>query len=201
MLDPRQVWVNPDCGLKTRRYEEVTPSLEVLSERPHRRFNPLTGEWVLVSPHRARRPWQGQEESINREVRPDYDPTCYLCPTNVRANGSHNPDYKSTFVFENDFGALQVSTPEGKHEMGSLLRAESEKGISKVICFSPRHDLTLPDMEVEDIRKVDASAMAAWEAAVQPGDLEAVPDLERHGWRSRRPLADAIHLDTWRDHA
>ncbi|MER2997575.1 UDP-glucose--hexose-1-phosphate uridylyltransferase [Pontibacter populi] len=125
-----------------------------LTDHPHRRFNQLTGEWVLVSPHRAKRPWQGQEENINKEQRPEYDPTCYLCPTNVRANGAKNPDYPATFVFENDFGALQETTPGGNYELGGLLKAESERGISKVICFSPRHDLTLADMEVADIRKV-----------------------------------------------
>lgn len=125
-----------------------------LEDYPHRRFNALTGEWVLVSPHRAKRPWQGQQEEVSKESRPHYDPTCYLCPTNERANGAHNPAYKSTFIFENDFGALQATTPEGKYESGSLLRAESERGISKVICFSPRHDLTLADMEIADIRNV-----------------------------------------------
>ncbi|TPE44026.1 UDP-glucose--hexose-1-phosphate uridylyltransferase [Pontibacter mangrovi] len=125
-----------------------------LAEHPHRRYNPLLDEWVLVSPHRAKRPWQGQEEDVQKDARPEYDPTCYLCPTNTRANGEKNPDYTSTYVFENDFGALQATTPEGAYTKGKLLRAESERGICKVICFSPRHDLTLPDMEVADIRKV-----------------------------------------------
>ncbi|MDQ4139561.1 MAG: UDP-glucose--hexose-1-phosphate uridylyltransferase [Bacteroidota bacterium] len=125
-----------------------------LAEHPHRRYNTLTGEWVLVSPHRAKRPWQGQQEEVEKETRPEYDPTCYLCPGNERAGGQKNPPYTETFVFNNDFGALQESTPTGSFKKGNLLQAESERGICKVICFSPRHDLTLPDMEVADIRKV-----------------------------------------------
>ncbi|WP_317046539.1 UDP-glucose--hexose-1-phosphate uridylyltransferase [Adhaeribacter arboris] len=125
-----------------------------LAEHPHRRYNALTGEWVLVSPHRAKRPWQGQQEEVEKETRPEYDPTCYLCPGNERAGGQKNPSYTATFVFHNDFGALQESTPAGSFAKGGLLQAESERGICKVICFSPRHDLTLPDMEVADIRKV-----------------------------------------------
>lgn len=125
-----------------------------LNDHPHRRYNALSGEWVLVSPHRAKRPWQGQQEEVSKEQRPEYDPQCYLCPGNVRANGEHNPDYPSTYVFDNDFGALQANIPEGVFSKGSLLRAESERGISRVICFSPRHDLTLGDMEVAEIRKV-----------------------------------------------
>ncbi len=125
-----------------------------LAEHPHRRYNALTGDWVLVSPHRAKRPWQGQQEEVEKETRPAYDPTCYLCPGNERAGGEKNPPYASTFVFNNDFGALQESTPPGGFEAGGLLKAESERGICKVICFSPRHDLTLPDMDVADIRKV-----------------------------------------------
>ncbi len=125
-----------------------------LAEHPHRRYNALTGEWVLVSPHRAKRPWQGQQEEVEKETRPEYDPTCYLCPGNERVGGEKNPPYTTTFVFNNDFGALQASTPEGIFEKGNLLKAESERGICKVICFSPRHDLTLSEMAVADIRQV-----------------------------------------------
>lgn len=125
-----------------------------MEDHPHRRYNALTGEWVLVSPHRAKRPWQGQIEKSEQEQRPAYDPNCYLCPGNERAGGFKNPDYPSTFVFVNDFSALLSDAPKGKENDGELFQAESESGICKVICFSPRHDLTIPEMEVSAIRKV-----------------------------------------------
>jgi UDPglucose--hexose-1-phosphate uridylyltransferase len=139
-----------------------------LVEHPHRRYNALTGEWVLVSPHRSKRPWQGQQEEIQKEERPRYDPACYLCPGNVRANGEANPDYQDTFVFENDFGALQANTPPGAVSKEGLLIAEGERGICKVICFSPRHDLTLSEMSDQEIRRV----VDLWQQ--QYGELGAI---------------------------
>lgn len=125
-----------------------------LEDHPHRRQNILTGEWILVSPQRARRPWQGQVEDTPPENLPAYDPACYLCPGNIRAGGLQNPRYENTYVFDNDFSALLPDTPGGEMNKSGLLQAHSEKGICRVICFSPRHDLTLPQMEVADIRRV-----------------------------------------------
>ena len=124
-----------------------------LQDYSHKRFNILTGEWVLVSPHRAKRPWQGQNEEISAEKRPSYDENCYLCPTNTRINGEINPDYKDVFIFTNDFAALQKDSPAFEVNDG-LLIAKSETGICKVICFSPDHSKSLAEMEVEEIKKV-----------------------------------------------
>ncbi len=125
-----------------------------LSNHSHRRYNPLTGEWIQVSPHRTKRPWQGKEENQDKEARPEYDPGCYLCPGNERAGGATNPEYEGTFAFTNDFSALQADAPSVTSNHNDLLIAKGEKGICRVICFSPRHDLTLPEMEVSQIRQV-----------------------------------------------
>ena len=124
-----------------------------LQDYSHKRFNVLTGEWVLVSPHRAKRPWQGQNEAVNNEVRPSHDKSCYLCAGNTRINGEINPDYKDVFVFTNDFAALQTSSKSFNVNDG-LLIAQSEQGICKVICFSPDHSKSLADMDPKDIEKV-----------------------------------------------
>ncbi len=124
-----------------------------LQEYTHKRLNILTGEWVLVSPHRSKRPWQGQEEVVVTEQRPTHDPTCYLCAGNTRANGAVNPNYTDVYVFDNDFAALQDDIPNFSEEEG-LLQAVSEKGNCKVICFSPDHSKSLADMSVADITKV-----------------------------------------------
>lgn len=123
------------------------------SENPHRRYNILTGEWILVSPHRTKRPWQGKVEKVDHQKRPSHDPNCYLCPGSVRANGTRTPDYKSTYAFDNDFGALLADTSQTNYQEG-LLQAKGEKGICRVLCFSPDHSLTLPDMELAAIKKV-----------------------------------------------
>ena len=127
-----------------------------LTQQSHRRFNPLTNEWVLVSPHRTQRPWQGATENVPPQDRPQYDPTCYLCPGNQRAGGVHNPRYDSTFVFENDFAALQKNAAATHIDIGGkgLLVADGEPGTCRVMCFSPRHDLTLSSMSVPGIERV-----------------------------------------------
>src|SRR6266852_5718519 len=125
-----------------------------LKEHPHRRFNPLTRQWILVSPHRNQRPWLGQVEKVAGEIQPAYDPACYMCPRNKRAAGAHNPDYKTTFVFDNDYPALLPDTPEGQLDVNNLLVARSESGICRVVCFSPRHDLTIARMSLEELRPV-----------------------------------------------
>jgi UDPglucose--hexose-1-phosphate uridylyltransferase len=123
------------------------------TDHPHRRYNALTGDWILVSPHRTKRPWQGKRETPPADSRPAHDPKCYLCPGNERAGGLHNPNYTGTYVFTNDFAAILPEPGAALGEDG-LLRSQPVSGTCRVICFSPRHDWTLPEMPVEAIRGV-----------------------------------------------
>jgi UDPglucose--hexose-1-phosphate uridylyltransferase len=125
-----------------------------IQNQPHRRCNALTGDWILVSPQRTQRPWQGWVEALPLAQVPSYDPDCYLCPGNARANGAKNPDYASVFVFDNDFSALLPDAQPAPAADHPFLRHESVRGTCRVLCFSPRHDLTLALMAVEDIRLV-----------------------------------------------
>ena len=131
---------------------------EYLNDNSHRRYNILTGEWVLVSPHRSKRPWQGKNEALPPKKTISYDPDCYLCPGNTRINGAVNPKYKDVYIFQNDFSALQNNVKEFSLD-NKLLKARSESGICKVICFSPDHSKSLGEMNKKEILKV----IEAWQ--------------------------------------
>ncbi|RDY59294.1 UDP-glucose--hexose-1-phosphate uridylyltransferase [Flagellimonas nanhaiensis] len=151
-----------------------------INKHPHRRYNILTGEWILVSPHRTKRPWRGRQEDVVEGQKVSYDPNCYLCPGNVRANGEKNPSYDTVFSFTNDFSALQVDGPGNLFEEG-LLKAKGEKGVCKVVCFSPDHSLTLPLMEIDAIEKVVAIWQDEYKVLGQMDDISNVQIFENKG--------------------
>jgi UDPglucose--hexose-1-phosphate uridylyltransferase len=156
---------------------------------PHRRFNPLTGDWVLVSPNRLDRPWQGERARPVVQERPPYDPACYLCPGNERANGERNPHYEQTYVFENDYPALVPNASTEKFDEGGLLRAQGENGMCLVVCFSPRHDLDISRMEARAIRQV----VDEW--AKQSEKLGALPYVRSTTiFENRGPMMGASNL-------
>ena len=183
---------------------------------PHRRYNILTGEWILVSPHRTKRPWLGKVEKIITEKRPKYDENCYLCPTNTRIGGHENPNYKGTFVFDNDFAALLPDAPTGSFDKGNgLLRAESESGICRVINFSPDHSLTLAQMEQSAIVGVIDTWVSQYEELGAKKDINHVQIFENKGdimgnsnphphgqiWAQRNiPVEPTKKLDTQKQH-
>ena len=153
----------------------------LFEQTPHRRFNPLLREWVLVSPQRTERPWQGRVEQVAPQDLPTYDATCYLCPGNARAGGSRNPAYVTTFVFDNDYPALLPDPPSAEAHESGLLRGQTERGICRVLCFSPRHDLTIPRMNDEEIRNTMAAITEQFDALEKSAWIHYVQVFENRG--------------------
>lgn len=154
-----------------------------LNEDPHRRLNPLTNEWVLVSPHRATRPWQGEVARLSGAVEPEYDPKCYLCPGNARAGGVRNPAYADTFVFENDFSALKPNLSKSRLDIDnkSLIVSETEPGSCRVMCFSPRHNLSLATMPLPDLDRVVRTWIEQFRELGARKDISYVQIFENRG--------------------
>jgi UDPglucose--hexose-1-phosphate uridylyltransferase len=148
---------------------------------PHRRYNPLRRQWVLISPHRTQRPWQGEVNPSSGFSGVHYDPACYLCPGNQRAGGHQTPRYESVYIFDNDYAALLPDSPAPEGERSPLLLAERERGRCRVLCFHPDHSLTLALMQPEDIRRVvDAWTEQYTELGAQP-ELRYVQIFENRG--------------------
>ena len=163
----------------------------LLAQRPHRRYNALSGEWVLVSPRRTTRPWQGRQELAPLERLSKYDEHCYLCPGNVRASGDRNPQYRSTYVFTNDYAALRPDQESEHVRSSELLRARTHAGTCRVICYSPRHDLTLARMPVAQVgeivdtwveQAIELSAKWAWVQIFEnKGEMMGCSNPHPHG--------------------
>jgi UDPglucose--hexose-1-phosphate uridylyltransferase len=150
-------------------------------KHPHVRFNPLLREWVQVSPGRTDRPWQGQVEAVARAQAPEFDPDCYLCPGNKRVDGKQNPQYESTFVFDNDFPALGQSALDAHYDESGLLVARAERGICRVLCFSPRHDRSLSRMTAGEIRSIVDAWIAEYVSLAKEPDINYVTIFENRG--------------------
>jgi len=179
-----------------------------ISNSPHRRYNPLKGEWILVSPHRAMRPWQGEQEPVTTTEKSHFDPDCYLCPGNTRISGKKNPAYESTYVFINDSPALFPDAEFHVENKPLLLQAENAVGTTKVICFSPRHDLTLADLNQTDLIKVIQAMVKEVESLKQKyawiqifenkGEVMGCSSPHPHGqiWASQHLPNEAMREET-----